>query len=102
MPIQSCASGSILSVRNSSTGAGTRLRGSCPLEGNALPIAWVWKPETIAWLVIGGGGSQYPEWQEWSRVFPGTAFPRAEGAILRHLDPLLWGRMAETIPRPAS
>jgi hypothetical protein len=73
-----------------------------PLEGNALPIAWVWKPETTAWLVIAGGGHQYPELQEWSRLFPGIAFPRAEGAILRRLDPSLWGRMAETIPRPAS
>jgi hypothetical protein len=73
-----------------------------PLEENALPIAWVWKPGTIAWLVIGGGGSQYPEWQEWSRIFPGTTFPRAEGAILRRLDPSLWGRMTETLPRPAS
>lgn len=70
------------------------------LEGKALPLAWSWTPGTTAWLVVNGGGTPSTELRSWSRLFPGRQFPRAEGAILRRLDPSLWGEMAKTVPRP--
>ncbi len=68
------------------------------LEGKVLPIAWNWAPGTTAWLVVGGGGEPSPELRQWSSLFPGLSFPRAEGVTLRRLDPALWQEMTRTIP----
>lgn len=69
------------------------------LQGEAVRIAWNWAPGTTAWLVLGGLPT-YPELRNWSAMFPSLSFPKAEGAILRRLDPALWGKMAATVPQP--
>lgn len=70
------------------------------LGGEALPLAWSWLPGTTAWLVL-GGNPRSEELRQWSSFFPAQPFPKAEDATLLRLDPSLWGRMAETVPRPA-
>lgn len=70
------------------------------LEGQAVRLAWSWPPGTRAWLVLGGSPPS-EELRQWSSFFPAQSFPKAEDATLLRLDPSLWGRMAETVPRPA-
>jgi 4-amino-4-deoxy-L-arabinose transferase-like glycosyltransferase len=70
------------------------------IEGQAVRLAWSWPPGTTAWLVLGGSPPS-EELRQWSSFFPAQSFPKAEDATLLRLDPSLWGRMAETVPRPA-
>jgi hypothetical protein len=69
------------------------------LDGEAIRLAWSWKPGTTAWLVL-AGNPRYEELRTWSAFFPSKLFPRAEDATLRRLDPSLWGRMATSVPKP--
>jgi hypothetical protein len=70
------------------------------LDGEAIRLAWSWKPGTTAWLVL-AGNPRYEQLRTWSGFFPALSFPRAEAATLRRLDPSLWGEMAASVPRPA-
>lgn len=69
------------------------------LEREPVRLTWSWSPNTTAWLVLAGPPPD-EKLREWSRFFPTRSFPKAEGAILRRLDPTLWGRMQATVPRP--
>jgi hypothetical protein len=71
------------------------------LDGEAIRLAWSWKPGTTAWLVL-AGNPQYEQLRTWSGFFPALSFPRAEGAILRRLDPSLWGQMVTSVPKPTT
>jgi 4-amino-4-deoxy-L-arabinose transferase-like glycosyltransferase len=57
------------------------------LQGEIAPLTWAWKPGKQAWLVVGPGESS--ALREWSRMFPATRFPRADGREVRLLDPAL-------------
>jgi hypothetical protein len=67
------------------------------LDGQALPLTWAWPAGTTAWLVLAGEPVHEPL-RRWSEMFPSRAFPKAERAVLRRLDPMLWGRMSATAP----
>jgi hypothetical protein len=69
------------------------------LDGEAIRLAWSWKPGTTAWLVL-AGNPRYEQLRTWSGFFPALSFPRAEAATLRRLDPALWGQMATSVPTP--
>jgi 4-amino-4-deoxy-L-arabinose transferase-like glycosyltransferase len=70
------------------------------LDGEAIRLVWSWPPGATAWLVLGGSPPS-EELRRWSSFFPAQPFPKAEDATLLRLDPSLWGRMAETVPRPS-
>lgn len=67
------------------------------LNQEPISLAWSWKPNTIAWLVLAGPPPD-ERLRQWSRPFPSIAFPKAEGAILRRLDPKLWGATVPLLP----
>ena len=71
------------------------------LDGQALPLTWAWPAGTTAWLVLAGEPVHEPL-RRWSEMFPSRAFPKAERAVLRRLDPALWGRMYATAPGVSS
>ena len=58
------------------------------LEGQTVRLTWAWRPETRAWLVL-AGEPRHPDLRKWAERFPAFSFPKAEGAILRRLDPAL-------------
>ena len=66
---------------------GRRGREVLNLDGEAARLTSSWKPGERAWLVVGGAGAAYPELRLWAERFPGFSFPKAEGSILRRLDP---------------
>jgi len=74
-------------------------RDIAPLDGEPVRLTWSWARGTTAWLVL-AGEPKHEALREWSSFFPSVPFPKAEGAILRRLDPALWGRMMATVPRP--
>ena len=59
------------------------------LEGEEIHIAWSWPAGTTAWLVL-GGSPRHDRLREWSNFLPAIAFPKAEGAVLRRMDPAMW------------
>ncbi len=75
-------------------------RDIAPLDGEPVRLTWSWAPGTTAWLVL-AGEPKHQALREWSSFFPSLSFPKAEGAILRRLDPALWDRMIATVPRPS-
>jgi hypothetical protein len=56
------------------------------LEGETVRLTWAWRPGARAWLVL-AGEPRHPELRRWAEAFPGIDFPKAEGAVLRRLDP---------------
>jgi len=67
------------------------------LEREPIILAWSWKPNTTAWLVLAGPPPD-ERLRQWSKPFPSIAFPKAEGAILKRLDPALWGATVPLLP----
>ncbi|HEY3202222.1 MAG TPA: glycosyltransferase family 39 protein [Thermoanaerobaculia bacterium] len=71
------------------TGEGGRTsRPVLNLDGEIVRLTWSWKPGERAWLVL-AGEPRREELRKWAERFPGFSFPRAEGAVLRRLDPAL-------------
>ncbi|HEU5251560.1 MAG TPA: glycosyltransferase family 39 protein [Thermoanaerobaculia bacterium] len=66
---------------------GRRGREVLNLDGEVARLTWSWPAGRRAWLVVGGPGPPYPELRQWARRFPGFSFPKAEGSVLRRLDP---------------
>jgi len=58
------------------------------LEGEIVRLTWSWKPGKRAWLVL-AGVPRHDDLRRWAERFPGQAFPKAESAVLRRLDPSL-------------
>lgn len=69
------------------------------LDGAVVRLNWAWKEGTRAWLVL-AGEPQHPELRKWAERFPAFAFPRAERADLRRLDPELRGAALTALAPP--
>jgi 4-amino-4-deoxy-L-arabinose transferase-like glycosyltransferase len=67
---------------------GKRGREVLNLDGEAVRLTWSWRPGERPWLVFAGEPG-YPELRRWAAVFPSFAFPKAEGSVVRRLDPAL-------------
>ncbi|HYT31952.1 MAG TPA: hypothetical protein VEO37_05115, partial [Thermoanaerobaculia bacterium] len=56
------------------------------LDGEIVRLTWSWRPGENAWLVL-AGEPEYPALRAWTKPFPRTVYPTAEGAVLVKLDP---------------
>jgi len=75
----------------------TGLREVYTLDREPIRLSWSWLPNTTAWLVL-AGPPQDERLRQWSTRFPAMSFPKAEGAILKRLDPALWAATVARLP----